>query len=145
MPRGIKNVVDGAPHVVAEPRTATVRAQPVIPQAQPAPKEPPVLVQVRALERGQYGLDLDIIVRNEGEVFNMATSAMRKFPLAKGEHAVEDAVIINVNGQDYELPGWVELVSPDETVSADALKSHGHAKGFRGQATADGERNMDVM
>lgn len=130
-----------AQHGRAEPvRAVSVRIQP-----KPEPKEQPDLVMVRALERGQYGLDVDIIVRNPGEVFPMATSAMRKFPYEKGETPIEDATIIETEKGQFELPGWVELIQDDEEVTAEDLEKHGHSKKWHGQTAADGTRNMEVM
>lgn len=111
----------------------------------PKPKEEPDLVLVRAIERGQYGLDVDIIIRNPGEVFPMATSAMRKWPLAKGEHAVEGAIIIETARGQFELPGWVELVGEDEDVNEDDLVSHGHKRRWHQQIASDGSRTLDVL
>lgn len=122
-------------------RGTPVRARPVVMRPKPKAKEPPDLVLVRALERGQYGLDIDIIIRNPGEVFEMATSAMRKWPLAKGEHPVEGAVIIETDKGQFELPGWVELVEADEKVTDGDLESHGHQSVFRNESV----RNTDVL
>lgn len=133
------------PHATDEPRVAPVRAKPVVFREQPKPKEPPDLVRVRALERGQYGLDVDIIIRNPGEVFDMATSAMRVYPLAKGEHPVEGATIIETSKGQFELPGWVELVEDGEEVDPSDLQSHGHNRKWHGQVSADGTRNTDVL
>lgn len=122
-------------------RVATVRARPVVVREKPQPKEQPDLVRVRALERGQYGLDVDIIIRNPGEIFDMATSAMRVWPLGRGEHPVPDAVIIETVKGQFELPGWVELVEDDEAISPDSLTSHGHKGVFRNEDS----RNIDVL
>jgi hypothetical protein len=129
----------------AEERVTPVRAKPVVFRQQPKAKEPPDLVRVRALERGQYGLDVDIIIRNPGEVFDMATSAMRVFPLAKGEHPVEDATIIETPKGQFELPGWVELVEEGEEIDESDLQSHGHNRKWHGQVSADGTRSTDVL
>lgn len=125
-------------------REPAARAIKVTRRVAPAPKEPPDLVQVRAIEKGQYGLDTDIIIRNPGEVFDMATSAMRKWPLEKGEHPVEGATIIETEKGKFELPGWVELVEPDEQIDPADLVSHGHAKSLRGQTTEAG-RSIEVL
>ncbi len=125
------------------PRTTATRAKPVKVQTHkpPEPKEKPDLVMVRAIEKGFYGLDIDIMVRNPGEIFPMATSSMRKYPLGPGEHPVADAVIIETEKGQFELPGWVELAPED----AEQTASMGHARGIRGQVTADGGRTMDVL
>ena len=115
-----------APHQKVTLPPAVTRARLVTVRPKAPVKEPPDLVLVRAVERGQYGLDIDIIIRNPGEVFEMATSAMRVFPLAKGEHPIEDAVIIETDKGQFELPGWVELVEAGEAVPAEAMQSQGH-------------------
>jgi hypothetical protein len=132
----------------AVPRETVQRAKPVVvtTRAKVVPKELPDLVRVRAIERGQYGLDIDIIIRNPGEVFDMATSAMRKWPLGEKEHPTAyESVIITTEKGDFELPGWVELVGDEETVPAEDAVSHGHSREFRGQVGPGGERNMDVI
>lgn len=134
-----------AAHDATAPRVTPVRAKPVVFREKPKAKEPPDLVRVRALERGQYGLDIDIIIRNPGEVFDMATSAMRTYPLGKGEHPVADATIIETEKGQFELPGWVELVGDDEDVDPASEQSHGHNKRWHGQVMADGTRNTDVL
>lgn len=127
------------PNQPVDERVTKVRAQRVVSRPAPTPKEPPDLVRVRALEKGQAGLDIDIIIRNPGEVFDMSTSVMRKYPLAKGEHPVEGATIIETDKGMFELPGWVEL-APEEDVS----EPFGHAKSIRGQTTPEG-RTMEVL
>ena len=143
-----------APNQKAETREAPVRqhAGVVVRRAAPkVPKVPPDMVLVRALEKGFYGYERDMIVRNPGEVFEMATEKMRKWPLEKGEHPVEGATIIdvtdeagNIKGQ-FELPGWVELAD-EANVREEERVSHGMTgTSIRSQLTPDGTRNMSII
>lgn len=143
------------PNVKAEGRSEPVRqANNVVVRRQkpPVPKVPPDMILVRAVEKGFYGFERDMIVRNPGEVFEMATMMMRKWPLEKGEHPVEGATIIDVTNEDgtvkgqYELPGWVELAD-EATVRPEEFEKHGIAPGMtiRTQVTPDGTRNMAII
>jgi len=136
---------DRKPKNKASLPTVIVRAKPVVVQPKPPVKAPPDLVRVRALEKGQYGLDIDIIIRNPGEVFDMATSAMRTWPLGAKETPVEGATIIETEKGQFELPGWVEYVEADEAVAPDAFVSKGHARSFHGQTLPDGSHHMDIL
>ena len=121
-------------------------------RAAPKPKrEPPDMVLVRAIEKGFYGFERDMIVRNPGEVFEMATEKMRVWPLGNGEHPVEGATIIdvtdeagNIKGQ-FELPGWVELAD-EATVTDDERERHGMmGTSIRTQIDKAGNRNMEII
>ena len=156
MPRGVRKQVAQASRVaVVQKRSA------------PSLEYEPELVMVRALRRGQYGvqtvvdkkwkddqgrvhvdqeLGRDAVIHNEGEVFEMDTADMRKWPLSQygvyteDDTAVREGIrrvgspkemphdnpeIIEVNGKQYELPSWVTYAG-DEYVSEAA----GHAKTF---------------
>lgn len=138
----------------ADVRTNPVRQNPgvVVRRAAPkVPRVPPDMVLVRAIEKGFYGFERDMIVRNPGEVFEMATEKMRKFPLEKGEHPVEGAVIIDVTDEQgklkgqFELPGWVELAD-EATVTDEERERHGMiGTSIRSQVTPDGQRNMEIV
>ena len=127
----------------------------------------PELVLVRALRRGQYGVQAivdrkwkdeqgrvhveqeigrDAVIHNEGEVFEMDTADMRKWPLSlygvfteadvevrEGTRRVgspkqmphDNPEIIEVNGQQYELPSWVTYAGDE-----DVTEAAGHTKTF---------------
>ncbi|HEX7828646.1 MAG TPA: hypothetical protein VF787_03285 [Thermoanaerobaculia bacterium] len=106
------------------------------------PREPPELVLVRALEKGFYGLDTNIIIRNEGEVFEMATEKMRTWPLGEDEHEVEGAQIIETPRGQFELPAWVELVEDPDSVTDAELDSAGHPEVIHGSVSAKGGRTI---
>lgn len=120
----------------------------------------PELVSVRALRRGQYGvrqvvdakskddkgristkqvIERDAIMRNEGEVFDMDTNDMRKWPLTQygtfeendpqvlegikkvgqpREMPHGEAEIIKTASGQYELPSWVTLADGDDETGA---------------------------
>lgn len=122
---------------------------------------------VRALRRGQYGvqsvvdrkwkddqgrihvdqeLGRDAVIHNEGEVFEMDTADMRKWPLTQyGVYEANDPAvlegtrragspkelphnnpeIIEVNGKQYELPSWVTYAGEE-----DPTEAAGHTKTF---------------
>lgn len=132
-----------APNPVPEERVTKPRK--IMRRTPPPPKRPPDLVLVRCIEQGQYGLDTDIIIRNPGEVFDMDTSAMRKWPLEEGEHPVEGATIIETERGQFEVPRWVELVEDEDAVTDAERISRGHPKEIRGQVSASGGRTIDVL
>src|SRR5712671_4057960 len=99
-----------APTPAPEPAEAKAKAT-VIKRRPPPPAEaPPDLVRVRALEKGYFGIGIREVLRNPGEVFEMSTHVMRRIPLGPKEHPIEDAVVIETERGQFELPGWVELV-----------------------------------
>lgn len=137
--RAVAEAAKAPPAPPAAPPVATSAAVRRVTVRRPKPKpEPPEVILVRATERGQYGLDTGIIIRNPGEVFEMATSAMRKFPLGPKEHPIEDAVIIETERGQFELPPWVELAGEDE----EPTDSQGHWTEAHGQALRDGTRQI---
>lgn len=167
MPRGVRKPVEQVAHVAVVQRRAKAELN-----------YEPELVMVRAIRRGQYGvqsvvdrkwkdeqgrvrvekeLGRDAVIRNEGEVFEMDTADMRKWPLSQyGVYEANDPAvleglrrvgspkelprdnpeIIEVNGKQYELPSWVTYAGDEY-----ATESAGHAKTFGnlGALTGGGE------
>lgn len=128
MPRGIPNKKKNEP-VMADPLVAEppLEAEEMVREAD--------LVLVRASERGYFGH----AIRNAGEVFQMPTSAMRRWPLEVGEkeRSGSDPVIVTTTFGMFELPSWVNLEKRDR-VRDEELVPHGHK-------TAHGIQNGDVL
>ena len=133
-----------------QPKPPEPAAGPVIQRVKVARKAPKVItippdpVAVRATQRGQYGIEGNAIIRNEGEVFEMDTRVMRKWPLAKKEIPIEDAVIIETDLGQFELPGWVELADPDDVTENEVI-ARGHKSTWHQQTDKDGHRSTEVI
>jgi hypothetical protein len=111
-------------------------------KAAPTVSYEPELVLVRATRRGQYGvrqvvdaksknekgrvivkqvIERDAIIHNEGDVFEMDTGDMRKWPLEPGQHPhgdLADAEVIETASGSYELPSWVTYAGNEDETEA---------------------------